>query len=127
MTKKPGHKKTGNGQEKGGKKGGKKRKTKGQGSSAYQCMLHSPNKNHSTEDCYALKNLVKGAKNGKEGPRQKKPNKSEEINALMTYVKKCVAFKKDKEAEAACEEDLNNFKHMSLDDLPKDGKIGDAE
>ena len=45
----------------------------------------------------------------------------------MTYVKKRVAFKKDKEAEAACEEDLNKFEHMSLDDLPKDGKIGDDE
>ena len=67
------------------------------------------------------------SKNGKKGPGQKKSNKSEEINALMTYVKKRVAFEKDKEAEAVCEEELNNFKNMSLDDLPKDGEIGDDE
>ena len=28
-------------------------------------MLHNPNNTHDTEDCYALKNLVKGAKSGK--------------------------------------------------------------
>ena len=71
LTKKPNHKKTGKGQDKNGKKGVKKHKTKGQGSSFYQCMLHGPNKTHNTEDCYALKNLVKGTKNGKKYPRQK--------------------------------------------------------
>ena len=88
-------------------------------------MLHGPNKTHNTEDCYALKNLVKGAKNGKKDLDRKKSKKSEEINALMTYVKKRVAFGKDKEAETARKEELNNFENMSLDDLPKDGKIGD--
>ena len=43
----------------------------------------------------------------------------------MTYIKKRVVFEKDKEAEAACKEELNNFENMSLDDLPKDGKIRD--
>ena len=71
LTKKPGHKKTRKGQEKGKKKGGKKHKNKGQGSSVYQCMLHAPNETHNTEDCYALKNLVKGAKNRKKDSRQK--------------------------------------------------------
>ena len=91
----------------------------------YQCILHSPNETHNTEDCYALKNLMKGAKNGKKGPGQKKSKSSEEINALVTYVKKCVAFKNNKEAESSRKEELNNFANISLDDLPKDGKIGD--
>ena len=43
----------------------------------------------------------------------------------MTYIKQHVAFKKDKGAEASREEDLNNFKNMSLDNLPEDDKIGD--
>ena len=56
---------------------------------------------------------------------RKKSKKSKEVNALLTYVKKRVAFEKNKEAEAAREEELNNFKNMLLDDLPKDGKIDD--
>ena len=90
-------------------------------------MMHGPDMTHNTEDCYALKNLVKGAKNRKKGPGQKKSKKSKEINALMTYVKKRVAFEKDKEAEASREKELNNFENMSLDDLPEDGEIGDDE
>ena len=43
----------------------------------------------------------------------------------MTYVIKRVAFANNKEAgaEASRKEDLNNFKNLSLEDLPEDGKI----
>ena len=47
----------------------------------------------------------------------------------MTYVKKRVAFENNKEAktEAACQEELNNFDKLLLDDLPEDGKINNDE
>ena len=47
----------------------------------------------------------------------------------MTNVKKHVAFEKNKdaEAEAACEEELNNFKNLLLDYLPENGKIHNDE
>ena len=55
--------KTGKDHNKGSKKGVKKRKPKGEMSSPYNCILHGPNKTHSIEDCCALNNIVKGAKN----------------------------------------------------------------
>ena len=85
--KKTSHEKNGKDHNKSGKKGGKKHKSKGGSSSPYNCMLHGPNHIYSTEDCYALKNLVKGTKNRKKDPGPKKSKKSEEMNALMSYVK----------------------------------------
>ena len=73
VVKKTSHEKTGKDHNKGGKKGAKKRKPKGESLSPYNCMLHGPNKTHNIEDCYDLKNLVKGTKNGKKGSRTKNP------------------------------------------------------
>ena len=126
VVKKTSHEKTGRDHNKSGKKRGEKLKCEGGISSPYNCMLHGPNKFHSTEDCYALKNLVKGNKNRKKDPRPKKSKRSEEMNALMSYVKKHVVFKKnqDAEAKAAHAEELNNFESMLLDNLqPEDGII----
>ena len=49
------------------------------------------------------------------------------MNALMAYVKKRVAFEQDKEAQAktACEEELNNFENLAVNNFPEDGKISD--
>ena len=91
--KKTSHEKTGKDHNKGNKKGAKKRKPKGESSSPYNCMLHVPNKTNNTEDCYALKNLVKGTKNGKKDPGPKKSKRSKEMKALMTYVKTCIIQK----------------------------------
>ena len=55
-----------------------------------------------------------------------KIQKVQEMNVLMTYVKRRVAFENNQEAEAKadCTEELKNFQNMLLDDLqPKDGKI----
>ena len=89
-------------------------------------MLHGTNNTHNTEDCYTLKNIVKGTKNRKQGSQTEKSKRSMEMNVLMTYVKKRVAFKNNQndEAKAARAEGLNNSKNMSLDNFqPKDGKI----
>ena len=69
--------------------------------------------------------LWKEQKTGKKTPDKKKSKKSKEVNALITYVKKRVAFEKNKEAEAeaACKEALNNFENLSLDNWTKDGEI----
>ena len=93
--KKTSHKKTGRDYNKSGKKGGKKHKSEGGNSILYNCMLHGPNKAHSTEDCYTLKNPVKGTKNRKKDPGPKKSKRSKEMNMLMSYVKKRVVFEKN--------------------------------
>ena len=56
---------TGKDPNKGSKKVNKKHKSEGEGSSYYKYMLHRLKKVHNTENCYALNNLMKGAKNRK--------------------------------------------------------------
>ena len=52
------------------------------------------------------------------------------MNALLTYIKRSVAFEKNQDAEVKTTraEELNNFKIMLLDNLqPEDGKIKSDE
>ena len=93
-------------------------------------MLHRPNKTRNTEDCYALKNLVKGEKQEKR-PWAEKVQKiwgNERVDLLRK--KKRVVFEKNQESEAkaARAEEINNFENMSLDNLqPEDGQIKSGE
>ena len=73
--KKSNQDKTGKDPNKGDKKGNKKHKPEGEISNPYNCMLHRPSKTHNIENCYALKNLVKGTKNRKKDPGQQKYQK----------------------------------------------------
>ena len=73
---------------------------------------------------------MKGTKNRKKDPRQKKIQKVPGDERIDDKCKKRLAFEKNQEAEAeiACAEDLNNFKNMLLDNFqPKDGKIKSNE
>ena len=89
-------------------------------------MLHEPNNTHNAEDCYALKNLVKGTKNEKKDPGQTKIQKvwgNEHANDLHRKTRS--VWKELRSwSQSRAHRKLHNFENMFLDDLqPKDGKI----
>ena len=96
VVKKSNQDKTGKDPSKGSKKVNKKHKSEGEGSSYYKYMLHRLKKVHNTENCYALNNLMKGAKNRKKDPGQVQSKRSKEMNKLMSYIKNTLLPKKNK-------------------------------
>ena len=62
-------------------------------------MLHRPNKTHNTEDYYALKNLVKGAKNRKRSLRTEKVQKFQRNERVNFLREKALNLKRTKKAK----------------------------